>query len=88
MGFFAWLRKIQHTLHKCAESIRNAEKGERNQQLPPDKPIEVRAVVSFDEKTIADATAQNKSTNATQKSIRNATWAAFFAVAIWSGPLG
>jgi hypothetical protein len=83
MGFFevlAWARKVQHRLHEYAESITNAEHRESDQQLPPDKPIEVRAVVSLDEKTMAKFAAQNHSENPTQKSIANAPRASFWAV--------
>jgi len=44
------------------------------------EPLKVEAVVAFDEKTVADTTAQNKQTNTAQDSIKNATWAAFYAV--------
>ena len=71
-------------IHEYAESIRKAEHRERNQNLPPDKPIEVRAVVSIDDKTMANFAAQNKSDNPTQKSIKNATWAAFYAVSAYA----
>jgi hypothetical protein len=86
MGFLeilAWARKIQHRLHECAESIRNAEQRKRNQQLPPDEPIEVRGTIALDQKTMADFAAQNQSNNPTQQSIKNATWAAFYAVAAY-----
>lgn len=48
--------------------------------MPLDKPIEVHAVVSYDENTVADAKAQAKSEHTTQESTKKATWAAFFAV--------
>ena len=47
-------------------------------------PLEVKALVSFDEKTVADATAQNERSNATQESTKQATWAAFYAVAAYA----
>jgi hypothetical protein len=84
MGFLAWLRKIQYALHKCAESIRNADEGKKEQCLPSDKPVEVRAVVSYDRDTIAEAKAQAKSEGDTQKSIKKAAWATFAAVAIYA----
>jgi len=46
--------------------------------------MEVRAVVSYDEKTVADTKAQSEREYATQKSIKNATWAAFMAVSIYA----
>jgi hypothetical protein len=46
--------------------------------------MEVRAIVSYDEKTVADAKAQAKSEHATQESIKKATWAAFVAVSIYA----
>jgi hypothetical protein len=46
--------------------------------------MEVRAVVSFDDKTVTDATAQNNRQHATQESIKKATWYAFFAVTIYA----
>lgn len=84
MRFLAWIREIQRRLHECAESIHRNEERKRNKYLPPDKPIEVRAVVSFDEKTVADATTQSNRTHTTQESIKKATWYAFFAVAIYA----
>ena len=81
MGFIAWVRKMQHALHECAESVRNAESRKKEQYLPPDQPIEVRAVVSYDELTVRDAKTDSDRSHATQKSIRKATWYAFFAVA-------
>jgi hypothetical protein len=84
MGFLAWLRKVQHALHECAESIRRTEQRKRNQEMPRNEPVEVRAIVSFDKQTIADTTAQNERNYAAQKSIKNATWAAFYAVAAYA----
>ncbi len=81
MRFLAWLRQIQNALHEWAESIRRTEKRKRDQQMPRDKPMEVRAIVAFDDKTIANTTAQDERNHATQNSIKNATWWAFFAVA-------
>ena len=87
MGFLeilAWARKVQQRLHKYAESIHNAEHGKGDQQLPPDKPIEIYGTISLDKKTMADFAAQNQSTNPTQESIKNATWFAFYAVAAYA----
>lgn len=84
MGVLAWIRKIQHALHECAESIHRSEERKRNKQLPPDKPIAVRAVVSFDDKAVADAKTQAEREHSTQESIKNATWLAFVAVAIYA----
>lgn len=50
----------------------------------PSKPLEVRAVVSYDQKTITDAVAQDKRNHTTQESIKNATRAAFYAVAAYT----
>lgn len=90
MGFLEvliWVCKVQRRLHKYAESIRNAEHGKRNQEMTrtePSKPLEVWAIVSYDQKTAADTTAQDKRNHATQESIKNATWAAFYAVAAYA----
>jgi hypothetical protein len=87
MGFFkivAWARKIQRRIHEYAESIRDRDQKERNQQLPSDKPIEVRGTITLDEKTMANFAAQNQSNNPTQESIKNATWAAFYAVVVYA----
>jgi hypothetical protein len=85
MAFLAWLRKVQHALHECAESIRYAQERKRKQQMPShNDPLKVEAIVSFDQKTVTDAVAQNKESNATQKSIKCATWAAFGAVAVYA----
>lgn len=84
MGFIAGIRKIQDTLHKCAESIRHAEKRQRHQELPGNQPMEVRAVVSFSDKTVGDAKAENTRTNTTQESIKNATWSAVVAASVYA----
>jgi hypothetical protein len=47
-------------------------------------PLEVRTVVSFDQKTVADAATQDQRNHATQESIKNATWAAFYAVTAYA----
>ena len=80
-----WIREIQHTIKQCAESIHNAERGKKEEPYPPpDKPMEVRAVVSYDELTIRNSKADSDRSHATQESIKKATWAAFFAVAIYA----
>jgi hypothetical protein len=84
MGFLAWLRKVQQALHKCAESIRKSEERKKEQCLPSDKPVEVRAVISYDENTVTDAKSQATSEHATQKSIKKATWYAFVAVSVYA----
>lgn len=87
MGYLkilAWARKVQQRLHQYAESIRYTEHRKGDQQLPPDKPVEVRGTISLDKQTMADFAAQNQSKNPTQKSIKNATWAAFYAVAAYA----
>jgi hypothetical protein len=87
MGFLeiiAWARKVQNRIHEYAESIGGTNKREGNQQLPSDKPVEVRGVISLDEKTMANFAAQNQSEHPTQKSIKNATWAAFWAVSAYA----
>ncbi len=52
--------------------------------MPPDKPVEVRAVVSYDELTVGNAQADSKRSHTTQESIKNATWAGFVAVSIYA----
>src|SRR5450755_2151637 len=85
MAILAWLRKIQRTLHQCADAIRNAEERKRKGNMPSNSdPLEVKAVVSLDEKTMANFAAQNQSTNPTQNSIKKATWAAFYAVSAYA----
>lgn len=84
MGFLAWIRKIQHALHECAESIHHSEERKGDKQLPLDKPIEVRAVVSFSDETVRNAEAQAQRQHATQESIKNATWTATVAVAVYA----
>jgi hypothetical protein len=84
LGLLAWIRKIQYALHECAESIRNAQNRKKEQHLPPDKPMEVRAVVSYDESTVRDAKADSKRSHDTQQSIKKATWAGFVAVFLYA----
>jgi hypothetical protein len=84
MRFIAWLRKVQETLHQCAEAARNAQHGERQKEMPADKPIEIHGVVTLDQKTITDVAAQYHQPNATQESIKRATWAAVVAASVYA----
>jgi hypothetical protein len=84
MAVLAWLRKIQHALHECAESIRRAEEHKRKLKMPSDDPVEVRAVVSFDKEFVRDSAAQDERNHAIQNSIKNATWAGFGAVTAYA----
>jgi hypothetical protein len=84
VALLAWLSKIQRALHECAESIRRADKCKRNLQMPSNDPLEVRAVVSFDKEFVRDSAAQDNRNHATQNSIKNATWAAFYGVAAYA----
>jgi hypothetical protein len=84
MGFLRWIRKAQNALHKRAESIRREEERDRRQTMPIDEPVKVSAVVSFDNKTTADATAENSRNHATQEGIRRATRNAFVAASIYA----
>ena len=52
--------------------------------MPPDKPVEVRAVVSYDELTIRDAKADSNRSHTIQESIKKATWYAVAAAAIYA----
>jgi hypothetical protein len=84
MEFIAWIRKIKNTLHECAESIRHAEERKRHQELPDNQPVEIRAVVSFSDKTAGDAKAENDRTHAIQQSIKKATWGAVVAASVYA----
>jgi hypothetical protein len=87
LEIIASTRKVQHRLHECAESIRKTEQRKQDQNMArtePPNPLEVRAIVSYDQKTVTDATAQDKRNHSTQESIKNATWAAFYAVAAYA----
>jgi hypothetical protein len=84
MDWIAWVRKVQHALHECAESIRRSEERKRKKHMPVDKTTEVRAVVSFDDKTVRDSQAQAKEDRDIQKSIKNAAWSAFIAASIYA----
>src|ERR1700751_1150859 len=84
MGFLAWIGKIQHALHECAESIRNSERRKKEQSLPPDKPVEVRAVVSYDELTVRNARADRDRSHGTEVSMKTAAWAAVAAASIYA----
>jgi hypothetical protein len=83
MAILAWLRKVQQALHEYAESIRQEEQRKGNRLMERERePLKVQAVVSLDEKTVAQITAQK--TDPTQSSIKKATWAAFYAVAAYA----
>ena len=84
MGFLAWIRQIQYVLHECAESIRDAKASNKEQHLPPDKPLEVRAIVSYDELTVRNARGDSERSHSTQDSIKKATWYAFVAVTVYA----
>jgi hypothetical protein len=83
-GFIAWLLKVQNAVHQCAESIRRSEKRKKDKQLPPEKPIEVHAVVSFSDEEKRDTKADSGRAHNTQNSIKNAAWAAFVAASIYA----
>jgi hypothetical protein len=52
--------------------------------MPVDPPKEVRAIVSFSDKTVGDSKAENNRTHATQESIKKATWAAVVAATVYA----
>jgi hypothetical protein len=84
MKFLAWIRKVHYALHKCAESIRRSEERKRNEEMPVNEPTEVRAVVSFDNKTVRDAETEHEEDRRIQRSIKNAAWCAFVAASIYA----
>jgi hypothetical protein len=84
MAILAWLCKIQKALHECAKSIRHAEHRKRQERMPTDKPIEVRAIIAYDEKTVAEAKAESGKNHTTQEGIRKATWAAVGAASVYA----
>lgn len=85
MAILAWLRKVQNALHEYAEAIRNAEERKKKRKMERENdPLKVQAVVVMDEKTMASIAAQNEGPHTTQKSIKKATWAAFYAVAVYA----
>jgi hypothetical protein len=87
MGLLTWLRQIQQAVHKCADSIRRTQQQNGNQEMARieiPQPLEVRAVVSYDQKTVSDAAFKDNRNHSTQASIRNATWAAFIAAAVYA----
>jgi len=47
-------------------------------------PIEIRAIISLNEQLARDIATQDECNRTTQNSIKNATWAAFYAVSIYS----
>jgi len=79
-----WIREIKDALQECSKAEHISEKAERHEELPPDKPVEVRAVIAFDDPTVRDTKAENERQHATQDSIKNATWFAFVAVSIYA----
>lgn len=84
MSWIAWIHKVQQALHECAESIRRSEERKRNKQMPVNNPTEVRAIVSFDDKTVRDAETQAEKDRRVQNSIKKAAWSAFVAASIYS----
>src|SRR5579864_2872755 len=87
MSVLTWLRKVQQALHERANSILRAEQAKGNQEMRRaeiPQPLEVRAVVSYDQKTVTNTASQDNRSHATQESIKNATWAAFYAVSAYA----
>jgi hypothetical protein len=52
--------------------------------MPINEPVKVDAVVSFDDKTVADTKTENDRTYTTQEGIRKATWTAVVAASIYA----
>ena len=52
--------------------------------MPVDKPSQVRAVVSFDDKTIGDTQSEAKKDRDIQDSIKKAAWSAFVAACVYA----
>jgi hypothetical protein len=85
MGLIAWIcGLVVGALHKCAESVRREEGGNLQPEIQPSQPVEVRAVVSFSDKTEGDTKAENDRAHATQVSIRNATRGAVVAASVYA----
>ena len=81
------LRKVQRALHKYAEAIRRDEHGngyQESQRMGPPQPLDVHAIISYDQQTKADETARDERSHTTQESIKKATWAAFGAASLYA----
>lgn len=80
----ARIGEVQRTIQEHAESIDAAQERERQKEPPSDKAKEVRAIVTFDNETKRHADENEQRQRATQKSIKNAAWAAFAAASIYA----
>lgn len=80
----ARIADVKTAIQGLMKVVRTAEERKRQQEPPPDKPKEVRAIVSFDEETVRDSSGEHERQYRTQRSIRNATWAAFIAASIYA----
>jgi len=77
----AWLREVHNALQEQPESSHDGEEVKRGQNRPRDR---IRAVISFDDQTVRTTQAEARLQHGTQESIKNATWAAVVAAAIYA----
>ncbi len=79
-----WVRETYEEIQDYEASRRTKNEGQRQKELPPDKPVEVRAVVSYDDKTVGDNKAEANRQHRTQNSIKRAAWSAFIAACVYA----
>src|SRR6266404_2625212 len=84
LGLRAWIHKVQHAIEKYEGSIHARNERQRQKEPPVDKPIKVRAVVSYDDETVRSTKAEAERQYRTQNSIKRAAWSAFFAASIYA----
>jgi hypothetical protein len=80
----ARIAEVRTAIQGHSEAVRATGEGKQRQESAPDKPKEIRAIVSFDDKTVGDTKAERAEYNGIQKGIRNAAWAAFVAATIYA----
>jgi hypothetical protein len=77
----ACIRDVQHVLEQFGDSSQAGNKTERRSN----EPVQVRAVVAFDDKARQDTKAEAERQYRAQNSIKNATWCAFLAAIVYAG---
>ena len=78
------ISELKDAVQHHSRTEHEAEERKRKQEPPPNQPKKVSAVISYDDETVRDAKTEAGRQYATQKSIKNAAWAAFCAASIYA----
>src|SRR5260370_40672064 len=78
------VKDVKKAIQEYTFSPHAAEECERQKEPTPNKPTEIRAIVSFDNQTVRDEKEEQNRQYATQNSIKWATWSAVFAASVYA----